>query len=911
MNRQGATAMTIALTVGFWFAVGSSVRADGYTWDGEGSDGNWSTVQNWVGDPVAAPTDGDDLSFSGTVNTSTTNDLAAGTDIAGIQFANTGNGEGFFTLAGNAIDLTGDVVSPTPADGLPDGSDVISDGISLDIQLTGGDRTITLGGAQSAAPDPRPWDRHNLAISGVISDDGSARSLLTAGGGYLYLSGTNTYTGGTTIGDGSNAGGALEILNSEALGTGPISVNGNDLRLNNVTIDESITVDTTSYGGDITGLGASNVLNGPVTLNAGCDVRGNNITWLGGITSANNSGIGINGSKHVFDTVPIDIGTANFGFTSAGNNPANACELNVGSNDFGQVTINFGGYLTLGVANAWPSDVDLKFGWHLNSSSSGTLDLNGYDQAVESIHHSLDYADPAPNQNITGGGTLTVDLASGTREYWGRITDGAMPTALIKNGAGTQILNNLSGAPSDYSGATTVNGGVLQLGGVAPVGSLSPVTVASGATLRLDGGSTAVGSLAGAGTVENVGVATPLIDDDLSSGSVVLTGGRFREDDIDQGWRSRSGGGHDSAWVITNGVLQNASTNSGTHYHACPAESSLVQVRGNTLGGPSIQLSFDYDVGTNDILYVHFWGYTNSCDRDADIMANLDTCNGHYANYEGSTELDAFNLKDGATSFGGSPGNAIVSLTGSGSYTNTIDIPGLGIAGVDNLADFSYISLAFNRHEDGTHGTTTVDNVSVTTDETVLTVGGNDTNTIFSGLLQEGVGSGVFGLMKTGTNVLTLAGTNSYTGSTTVNGGTLEIRGSGIPATNATLTIRNGSTFKVSGGGADISVDALVFDASAGNALAFEFDADGISTINVATGSCALADIALTVDGSAYAGPASDIVLIDAAELASVSTNVTVAGFAPARYIVSIVQDQQADEVRLVIEGGGTVFIAK
>ena len=691
---------------------------------------------------------------------------------------------------------------------------------------------------------------------------------------------------------------------SEALGTGPISINGNDLRLNNVTLDEAITVDANTGGGGITGLGASNVLNGAVALNSGLDVRGNNITWSGGVTSTANQGMGINGAKHVFDTVPINLGTGGFGLTSAGNSEPNATLLNVGSNVWGQTTINFGGYLKLGGSDYMPTNTNVRFGWHVQGSSSGTLNLNGYDQTVASIAIVPQYPGLGGDQTITGGGTLTVNLASGSQEYQGRITDGSTPTALTKNGGGTQILNNLSGTPSDYSGATTVDGGALQLGGGTPVGNNTPVTVASGATLRLDGYSIAIGSLGGAGTVENVGVVEALLDDDFSSGSVGNGGGRFREYHIGEGWYSRS----DSEWVVTNGIMQNAATTFGTHYDACPAESSLVQVRRNTLGGPVIQLSFDYGVPAGDILYVHFWGYTNACDLDSDIMANLDTCDGNYANYESLTELDAFNLKDGATTFNGGPNTALTNLTGSGSYSNTIMVADLGF---DSVSDFSYISLAFGQEEDGFVGTTWVDNVSIRTDETVLTVGGDDTATTFSGLLQEGIGGGVLGLMKTGANVVTLAGTNAYTGSTTVNGGTLVLGGSVTSATNAALGVFGGSTFKVSGSGASISVVAFESDDAAGNTLAFELDADGVGPLNVLGGSCALADLALTVNGADYAGIATAIVLVDAAELQSISTNVTVTGFARDRYFASLVQDQDADEVRLMIKSAATTLVVR
>ncbi len=900
-----------------WFVaslvtLGSVAQATTYTWDGEGGDANWSTDANWAGDPVADPADGDDLSFSGTVNTSTTNDLAAGTDIAGIAFANTGNGEGF-NLHGNAIDLTGNITAATPADSLPDGSDAISDGISLDIQLTGADRTITLGGAQSTA-GAKPWDRHNLAISGVISDDGSARGLLTAGAGYLYLTASNTYTGGTIIGDGSNAEGALEVLNSEALGTGPISINGNKLRLNNVTLDETISYDAYAGTGAITGLGASNRLSGAVTLNTGCDVRGNSITWAGGITSSANQGFGINGAKHVIESMPVNLGIGNFGLTSCGNSSANALQLNVGSNVWGQTTINFGGYLKLGGSNYMPTNTNVKFGWHVIGSSSGTLDLNGYDQEVASIAIVPQYPGLGGDQNITGGGTLALNLTSGTQEYQGRITDGATPTGLIKNGGGTQILNNLSGTPSDYSGATTINGGGLRVTNTTSFGNNSAVTIASGASLSIVGGSLQMSSLSGGGRFDYLGVvAEPAVEDDFSSDAVSYNSTRMWENQIGGGWITC----HDTEWFVTNGVLQNAATTDGGYPEARPAEGALAQVVANVLGGPEVTFSFDYDVAAGDTLYANFWGYTGVVSGVNKMLLNTEPCDGWCYNLDtntspGNSTLDAFNLKDGGSNFHASPATSISgALTNSGSCTVTVSIPELGISGVSSLADFSYIGLIFCKNEDGLAGTTTIDNVLVSTDQTTLIVGGDNTGTTFSGALLEDNGGDPVGVLKVGTNVLSLAGTNVYSGSTTVNGGTLALSGD-LPSTNATLSIYNGSTFKVIGGsGESIDVADFVSDGAAGSTLAFELDAAGVGTLNVITGAVALADFALTVDGSAYAGGTGPIVLIDTPDLQSVSTDITISGFDQSRYIASVVQDQGSGEVRLQVDGAGTVFVVR
>jgi len=72
-----------------------------------------------------------------------------------------------------------------------------------------------------------------------------------------------------------------------------------------------------------------------------------------------------------------------------------------------------------------------------------------------------------------------------------------------------------------------------------------------------------------------------------------------------------------------------------------------------------------------------------------------------------------------------------------------------------------------------------------------LTVGGNGSNTVYSGVLSD-IGS----LIKTGNGTMTLSNANTYTGNTTINGGTLEIAQATI-ATNSTVYITNGAVLKL------------------------------------------------------------------------------------------------------------------
>ena len=137
------------------------------TWVG-GHGNNWSTAANWQGSQV--PAAGAALVFSGT-NT-TTNDDIAGLSVASIELSSNN-----FVLGGNSLTVTS---------GITDDSGVSGGTISLPIAL-GGPVTINAAGSTSA-----------LTISGVIS---GSNSLTEIGGGTVNLTGTNTYTGGTTIGN--------------------------------------------------------------------------------------------------------------------------------------------------------------------------------------------------------------------------------------------------------------------------------------------------------------------------------------------------------------------------------------------------------------------------------------------------------------------------------------------------------------------------------------------------------------------------------------------------------------------------------------------------------------------------------------------------------------------------------------
>ena len=149
------------------------------TWNGQGTNNKWSTAANWVGN--AAPVAGDQLVFSGTTQTASQDDLAAGTSFQSIEFQNSG-----FSLSGNNL--------------------TVANHITVDSGAT--NETISLGVALNGTINVNVADNTSLTLSGVLSDATGGGSLVmndtgSAGTGKLVLSGTNTFTGGTTVNGGT------------------------------------------------------------------------------------------------------------------------------------------------------------------------------------------------------------------------------------------------------------------------------------------------------------------------------------------------------------------------------------------------------------------------------------------------------------------------------------------------------------------------------------------------------------------------------------------------------------------------------------------------------------------------------------------------------------------------------------
>jgi hypothetical protein len=172
-------------------------------WDGGGTDDNWKTAANWVGD--VAPVAGDRLIFAGTTRTSPFNDFADGTFFDSIVFDN-----GDFALSGGAVILSPqggvaiDSVAGYNSIALPltlapatTGTTIVEAGT---LELAFSDQSLVLGGKVdirntdstvgklildvAGGADPTSTIRQHL-LSGLIHD--SAASTFLSNGGLVTL----------------------------------------------------------------------------------------------------------------------------------------------------------------------------------------------------------------------------------------------------------------------------------------------------------------------------------------------------------------------------------------------------------------------------------------------------------------------------------------------------------------------------------------------------------------------------------------------------------------------------------------------------------------------------------------------------------------------------------------------------
>jgi len=180
-------------------------------------------------------------------------------------------------------------------------------------------------------------------------------------------------------------------------------------------------------------------------------------------------------------------------------------------------------------------------------------------------------------------------------------------------------------------------------------------------------------------------------------------------------------------------------------------------------------------------------------------------------------------------------GGGTLTLSGANGYTGTTTISDgtlkLGASGVipdgtgagNVTINFSTLDLnGFNETVNGLTGNGTVDNVAGG-GSSLLTIGNNNQGTTFSGLIQNSSGS--VGITKIGSGTVTLSGSLTYSGNTTVNAGTLKLNSASAALTGG-ITVADGATLLVDdSGGTTLNIGTATFNATNGNTLTLNYGA--------------------------------------------------------------------------------------
>ncbi|MTJ79790.1 MAG: autotransporter domain-containing protein, partial [Telmatospirillum sp.] len=165
------------------------------------------------------------------------------------------------------------------------------------------------------------------------------------------------------------------------------------------------------------------------------------------------------------------------------------------------------GTLAAGAANAFSAASLTSVG------SPATLDLGGYGQSLASLYGG---------GTVTNSGTSGATLSVGSGAFAGALQDGTTSSlALAKTGSG--VLHMAFGASNSYSGATTVAAGTLEADTANTFSPNSATTVAGGATLAF-AGDQSIASLAGTGTVTNLGTGSATLSVGAGNSSTVFSG---------------------------------------------------------------------------------------------------------------------------------------------------------------------------------------------------------------------------------------------------------------------------------------------------------------------------------------------------------------------------------------------------
>ena len=806
----------------------------GNTNDATGILGAWATANgtNWVinngSNQVALYTGYTDVNRLGGViaNAGTSNvRLIDGGASGSVTLAVSGGVTDANTLLSNA---TGGAVTVAPGTGntlrlgATGGILLAAGGSALSIGASANDGTLTAGGADNTAGELilNNASANALNVASIIADNGTGVvAVMRSGTGTLNLTGTNTYSGVTTLNQGvTNVAALANVNTASALGKGSASGSAADLVFNGGTLQYNTAAATSTDRLFTIGVGGA-------TLDSSNAAAANTLSFTGaGSIATSGSGprtltlTGTNTGTNLFASIIADQSTSNpTGLTKT----AAGTWVLTGANTYtGPTTVSAGvlqignggttGSLATGViyatggtlAFARTNTVTLGAainGGTIRQASTGTLELNnnastvttltfnGVDGGVIDLLADVAISNVAANGvvatnsgtiNATGGGRLLINSSTSATngQDWGAaagktltinavIADGRSNNVdfFQANGTGVTILT----ANNTFTGNANISANIVQ-----------------------------VSKIGNAGVAGNLGAGSIVsFTSNSSNGTLRYTGlGETSNRPIDLNYAT---GNANLEQAGLSGLLKFTGTNT-----AAGAGAKTLTLLGSTAGAGEIS-------GTI-----------------VDNSANVNTT-GIIKSGTGTWTLSGAITYTGATTVSNGKlilGNALAAQNS----VVTSNVANNGTSGIEfapSIGSFSLGGLG------GSQNLALTDSGSVAL--TALTLGGTNTsNGTYSGVL-----SGSTPITKSGSSTQTFSGVNTYTGKTIITGGTLVILAeSGLGAnpgssTADQLTLNGGTLSAASNAvftiddanrGITIGVSGGTFDAASGATMTID-----------------------------------------------------------------------------------------
>jgi autotransporter-associated beta strand protein len=661
--------------------------------------------------------------------------------------------------------------------------------------------TLNIGGgglAQSA---------DGTTFSGTISDltgtvGTAAGNLNVFGGGYLILSGSDTFTGTTTI-TGSNGSlqSEINVNNSYALGNSTLNYNNQGGFI-------EFSVPSATLGG-ITGSENLSLLangSGALTLTLG----NNNV-------SSNYSGalIGPGGI--------IKAGTGTLTLT--------------GTNDYlGSTTENLG---TLVVTNT--------LGNASNPTGSITIAGGTFDVTGASVYTSLFTEDSGPNSgsgtpsavNIglsgSGGtlvisGALAVDANNGDQNSPFSIFGGSVTAASATIGRGNSNQGGAPGLLGTTADGIYVDGGTLSISGNLNVGSTQP----SSAVMRMDAGAVTVD---GVTTISN-GAASRFSVLDINGGTFSAESGFLLGGNTDSG-------ALDAELLIENGILNASGITLGGSAQTSGIDEFLASGGTTTIGSGGIVSG--NPTGTTLTVALGFSTLSTaptigaSASWSSNVPFTLSNSIGGTAPIFQTATGDNITLTAQVSGTGGltASGSGVLTLSGPNTYSGITTINGGILNAGSSTALGASPAITFTGGTLQYSGSNNVDYSALFVNSTSPISIDTHSRAVTYATAFAGSNSGGLSVVDSaGGGSLTLTAANTYTGATTIGAGGNLILASTASLGNTAITVGSGGTLSAQAGTGDIQIgtNGASLDLGVGSSFSMVDGFVGTVTLNSSSG---------------------------------------------------------------------------